>query len=139
MSGPPLPGVPRVPRHVTQRLLGHPIQAECHVRRDLLQAGVGVECDDDPVLAAELGAVPLQRRDQPGVLEHARVQLVRQVPDRLESAIVCCCRRATLLRLSSLRRQPALEAAAGDAQGGELLADVVMQLARCGCAPLPGP
>src|SRR5262249_28057362 len=28
---------PRVSRHVAQRLLGHPIQAQCHIRRDLLQ------------------------------------------------------------------------------------------------------
>ena len=41
-----------------------------------LQAGVGMECDVDPVLAAELGAVSPQRRDQPGVLQHARVQLM---------------------------------------------------------------
>ena len=82
------------------------------------------------MLAAELGAVPLQRCDQPGVLKHARMQLVRQVSDRLgEGDRLLLQTSHLLLRLSSLRRQPALEAAAGDAQGGKLLVDVVMQLA----------
>jgi hypothetical protein len=119
----------RMSGDVAQGLLGDAVEAEAHVLRDGPQV-VGGARDREAVLAADLGAMRSSRRDQAGMLERARVQVVRHVTDVLgERDRLLLQTDHLLLRLSHLRRQPALEAAAGDAQGGELLAEVVMQLA----------
>ena len=68
---------------VAQRLLGHAVQTERNVLRDGHRGRRGGERDLDRVLATELGAMVFQRGDQAGVLEHSRVQFVRQVTDRI--------------------------------------------------------
>jgi hypothetical protein len=66
-----------------QRFLCHAKEAECDVPGDLLQAFVGVKHDLDFPLVAKLAAGSLERRDEPEVMKHRGVQLVRQIPDRL--------------------------------------------------------
>ena len=76
------PGV-GVRHHVAQALLGDPIQAQRGVGRGGLEVPVGAEGHRHPLMALDLGAMRRQRGDQAGVLEHARMQVVREVADVL--------------------------------------------------------
>jgi hypothetical protein len=100
-----------VPRRVVERLLRHAIQTQCDVRRDL-QPIVGVEHDVDPALIGELDAGSLERRDEPEVLEHRGVQLVRKVANRLGRSERLPLDAGELqMALDQVRREASLDAA----------------------------
>ena len=87
-----------------------------------------MECDDDPVLAAERGAVPCSAATSPACWSTPGCSSCDRCRIASESAIVCCSGSPPAAPAASdgSRRLRPLQ---GGAQGGELLADVIMQLA----------
>ena len=91
------------------------------------------ERDRHDLPALDVGAVGGQGRHQPGVLDRAGMQVVREVPDVFrEPDRALLERRHIDVQIVGARQrgQPALEAAERDRQARELLAQVVVQVAR---------
>ena len=78
-------------------------------------------------------AVTAQRRNQARVLEHAWMQLVREVLDRFcerRRAVLQRCHSLNVLRLRARPADVALQNTQHDPDTSELLAEVVVQLPR---------
>ena len=73
-----VPGV-AVPDDIVQRLLRNPIEAERHVRFDVLRYDIALEHDVDGALARDVSAQELKGIDEPQGLQLRGVQLVRQI------------------------------------------------------------
>ena len=118
---------------VAQRLLGDPVQAERDLRVDGREVPLGAARQDGAVRTLELGTVGGQGGDQPTVAQHRGMQVVREVTDVLRERGGALVKRPKirLQLLADLRLfHPMLEAAEGDRHAGQLLAHVVVQVAR---------
>ena len=118
---------------VVQCFLGDPVQAQRDVGLDRGDVGDGVTRDGDAMEFAKLRAQRVHRRHESGMLQQAGMQVVRDVPDLLRQ------RRGVALDgaergddglVVDASEQLALEAAHRYGQGGNPLADVIMQIAR---------
>lgn len=124
---------PRMTDGVGQRFLRHPKQAQGEVWIDRAKIVGGAEGHLNGVAFFDLRAETAQGGDKARVLHHARMQFMRQGPDGLRQ------RRGSLLKVCdrvpdfAWRMQLAnlvLEPAHHDAETGQLLADIIVQLAR---------
>src|SRR5215470_6388718 len=120
---------PRVPDHVAQGLLGHAIEAQCHVSWHGTGAVVGMKDHLWSLLALDLVTMPAQGGDEPGLLEDTRVQIVREVAHAFRDVADLLPQSAELLASPAARLGLPLEHAERDGHRGEVLTDVVVQLA----------
>ncbi len=123
----------RMRDHVAKGFLRHAIEAERGPIHVPLEAALGAEIHRHRLGPGQLGAVIAKNRDEAGVLEHAGVQVVR------EAAKVLSEPDGPLLKIRHVPadvvtrragREAALEAAQRDRQSGDLLAEIVVQVAR---------
>ena len=121
----------RVPDAVGQRLLDGPIDTEPVRVRELVQASGDIELDVQAVARGEVAHVPLERRLETEIVEHARSQPEREVAHGAEQLSTRCFDSATAAPTGvSPGGARALDSAELHPQRGEHLRDVIVQLAR---------
>src|SRR5215470_713853 len=81
------------------------------------------------LLALDFVTVPAQGRDEAGLLEDARVQVVREVAHAFRDVADLLAQSAELFARPTRRLGLPLEHAEGDGDRGQVLAHVVVQLA----------
>ena len=121
---------------VTQCFLRDSVDAECSVRRDSSKISLRSARHRDAVGTLELATVRSQAPHQPQMLQHGRMQIVREL------ANVACEAERLLLKLHQfllqlltdvILAQPLLETTEGDRYARQLLTDVVVQVPRDPC------
>src|SRR5262249_17998364 len=89
---------------------------------------IGLEDDARSVSALGLVAISTQGGDQPRLGEHAGMKLVREVPHTLRDVADLLSEPIELLPHAAGCLRPSFEHAECDRDGGQFLADVVVQL-----------
>ena len=118
---------------VPQRFLRDSVDAERSVRRDVSEISLRSARHRHPMCTLEFAAVRSQALHQPEVLQHRRMEIVREL------ANVACERPRLLLKLDEflfellrevILAQPLLETTEGDRDTSQLLTDIVVQVPR---------
>src|SRR5688572_17881779 len=115
---------------ILKRLLGNPVDRKSDRHRDTLERAIRLELRPHSSKRPEFGTIRLQSSSKPGMLQHSRMKFVGKPADtfrHLDQLLLDTI--ALLKRLRRLLRNLSLQIAHTNAEGANLLAEIIVKLA----------